>query len=310
MVAVDRSAPVEFLYTAFKPTDWVAVFMKTFATGETAQRVVPVSIAAGMRFQSWLRHQNANGWNVYVSVNAVRPGRSRTRRAIAAVRHVFLEEDRDGPALLAKLGLRGDLPPVSYVLNSSPGRLHVFWRAMNFQLDHVERLQKHLARELGTDPAATSCAQTTRLPGFMNHKRKLPHRVTAEYPDRSTVSGPSDFPAVGGSRPRVSPTLRRPSRASPLPADEQARRFLADVPAAVAGQHGDVHTFRVCCRLVRGFALSDGEALELLGQWNRRCEPPWSTQELVAKLRNARRYGREPLGALVHFPADRSRLHT
>jgi hypothetical protein len=27
------------------------------------------------------------------------------------------------------------------------------------------------------------------------------------------------------------------------------------LPPAIAGQHGDVHTFRVCCRLARGFAL-------------------------------------------------------
>ena len=43
---------------------------------------------------------NAHGWNVYVSVNAVLPGRSRARELDRAVRHVFLEEDRgrSGPA--------------------------------------------------------------------------------------------------------------------------------------------------------------------------------------------------------------------
>src|SRR3954471_3777213 len=121
MVSVDRAAPIRFLRTAYDAADWVAVFLKTYRTGEVAQRVLPVSDAASSHFQAWLRHLNAKGWNVYVSVNAVLPGRSRTRRSIAAVRHVFLEEDRDGPALLAKLRSRGDLPPVSYVLNSSPG---------------------------------------------------------------------------------------------------------------------------------------------------------------------------------------------
>ena len=100
MVSVDRAAPIRFLRTAYDAADWVAVFLKTYRTGEVAQRVVPVSAAASPRFQAWLRHRNANGWNVYVSVNAVLPGRSRTRRSIAAVRHVFLEEDADGPGLL------------------------------------------------------------------------------------------------------------------------------------------------------------------------------------------------------------------
>ena len=53
-------------------------------------------------------------------------------------------------------------------------------------LDTVEALEKHLARKLGTDPAATACTQVTRLPGFVNHKRATPyrrkHRVSRQRP--------------------------------------------------------------------------------------------------------------------------------
>ena len=80
---------------------------------------------------------------------------------------------------------------------------------------------------------------------------------------------------------------------------ERARRYLFRVPPAVAGEHGDVHTFRVCCRLVRGFALSDDEALDVLTEWNARCQPPWTESDLQDKLRCARLYGREPMGALL-----------
>jgi hypothetical protein len=44
------------------------------------------------------------------------------------------------------------------------------------------------------------------------------------------------------------------------------------VPPAISGQHGDVHTFRVCCRLTRGFALDHEQALEVLADWNARCQ--------------------------------------
>ena len=132
-MTVDRAAPIRFLRTAYEADDWIAVFLKTYRTGAAAQRVIPLSAATSSRFQAWLRHRNANGWNVYVSVNAVLPGRSRTRRAIASIRHVFLEEDSDGLGLLATLTTRPDLPPPSYVLHSSPGRLHVFWRAHGFE---------------------------------------------------------------------------------------------------------------------------------------------------------------------------------
>ena len=72
-----------------------------------------------------------------------------------------------------------------------------------------------------------------------------------------------------------------------LPSIERAKRYLASVPPAIAGQHGDVHTFRVCCRLTRGFALDDEQALHVLAEWNARCQPPWSEAELVDKLRRA-----------------------
>jgi hypothetical protein len=42
---------------------------------------------------------------------------------------------------------------------------------------------------------------------------------------------------------------------------------VASVPPAIAGQHGDVHTFRICCRIARGFALDDEQALHVLAEW-------------------------------------------
>jgi hypothetical protein len=80
---------------------------------------------------------------------------------------------------------------------------------------------------------------------------------------------------------------------------ERARRCLNAVPPAIAGNHGDVHTFRVCCWLVHLFGLDDADALVLLACWNARCQPPWSDDQLVAKLTRARRYGREPIAGLL-----------
>ena len=140
---------------------------------------------------------NARKYNVFVSVNAIASGRrSRTRDAIGAVRHVFLDADHDGSAVLSRVEARQDLPSPSYVLHSSPNRMHVFWRVTGFDGDSVERLQKQLARELQTDPAATPVTQNTRLPGFFNHKRAQPHLVTIEYRNVDVRYGPEDFPPV------------------------------------------------------------------------------------------------------------------
>lgn len=298
MASIDRDAPVRFLRAAFAPADWIGLLLKTYRTGQVIQRIAPVIAATSDRFQAWLRHMNAHGWNVYVGVNAYRPGRSRAREAVAHVRHLFLEEDLDGPGLLAALSTRSDLPPPSYVLHSSPGRLHILWRVRQILPARVELLQKQLARELRTDRAATSCAQTTRVPGFLNHKRQPPVRVGIEYLHWRDVFAAGDLPDVGAwSAPSRVPGARLPVSA-PRPV-ERARRFLEGVSPAIAGQQGDLRTFRVCCRIVRGFDLSDDEAALALSEWNARCEPPWSEHELRQKVLNARRYGREPVGGLL-----------
>lgn len=299
MALIDRNAPLRFLRTAFEPADWIAVFLKNYRTGQTAQRVVPLDVARAPQFQRWLRHQNANRWNVYVSVNSIRPGRSRARDAVLDIRHVFLEEDADGPGLLAALTTRPDLPPPSYVLHSSRGRVHLFWRVRGFSTALIESVQKRLAVELRTDPAATSCAQTTRLPGFFNHKRDTPCAVTIEYLRPRTTLTPSDFPMVGSRRPFTSGRRVCPERSAADHRIARARRYLQSLEPAVSGCHGDLHTFRICCRVVRGFDLSDDEALSVLSEWNERCQPPWSERELLAKVHNARRYGREAFGVLL-----------
>ena len=298
MSGIDRSAPVCFLRTAYQPDDWIAVFLKSYDTGTTAQRVGPVSLVASARFQAWLRAMNASQHsNVYVSVNAVAPGqRSRRRDAIRAVRHLFLDVDADAAGVLHGIERRADLPAPSYILYSSADRAQVFWRTSSFNTGTAETLQKHLARELGADSAATACSQMARLPGFLNHKYVPPPLVTIDYRDRKGTYTPADFPNVASLNDK--PHIARLAVASE---DRAARawRYLAVVPPAVSGQHGDLHTFRTCCRLVRGFALGEADALRVLADWNNRCQPPWSEPELRDKLRRARQYGREPLGGLL-----------
>jgi hypothetical protein len=293
---IDPIAATQFLQVAYQPDDWVALFLKSYETGRVAQRVVPVSLATSDRLQEWLDRENGSGMNVYVSVNSLRPGQtSRRRHAISGIRHVYLDADGAGADVLAAITCRGDLPAPSYVLHTSPDRVHVLWRVTGFTKETSEALQRQLARELNTDTAATSCAQTTRLPGFLNQKYATPHLIMIGYRDSARVYEPADFPTPPAPQQpgRVMSAVVREDRL------ERARQYLSRTPPAIAGQRGDVLTFRVCCRLVRGFNLSNVDALGLLREWNERCQPPWSHRELLSKLRNARSYGREPVGAFI-----------
>jgi hypothetical protein len=174
----------------------------------------------------------------------------------------------------------------------------VLWRVTGFTTEYVERLQKHLARELGTDPAATPCSQTTRIPGYRNHKRLPTHLVTVQYRSTEDRYTPAAFPLApepSTPQPRSITTTRTPV----LDVLERARRYVARIEPAILGQHGDLHTFRTCCRIVRGFALSDDDAWAVLSEWNQRCEPPWTERELRDKIVRARRYGKEEIGGLA-----------
>ena len=280
----------------YHPDDWIALFLKSYASGRVGQRVLPVALATTGRIQEWLHRENESGMNLYVSLNAVAPQQtSRHRAAIRTIRHVFVDVDQRGEDVLDDISRRHNVPLPSYVLHTSPQRLHVLWRVTRFVPDTSEALQRHLARELHADTAATSCAQLTRLPGFLNHKCPTPCLVSVDDRHADQVYEPGDFP-----RPAAAPSSAA-VRAPRLRADrvERARRYVAAVPPAIAGHHGDTVTFRICCRLARGFALSDEEAMGVLREWNARCVPPWTDRELLDKLKSARRYGREPLGGLL-----------
>lgn len=75
---------------------------------------------------------------------------------------------------------------------------------------------------------------------------------------------------------------------------ERASAYLAKMAPAVSGQGGDCATYAAAQVLVRGFSLSQEEALPLLQHWNQGCQPPWSEADLRRKLRSAATsHGRE-----------------
>lgn len=82
-------------------------------------------------------------------------------------------------------------------------------------------------------------------------------------------------------------------------ATDRASAYLARMPASVSGQGGDAAAFRAALALVRGFDLSEAEALPLLSHWNKDCRPPWREQDLRHKLHCAARSTDVPAGCLL-----------
>ena len=310
MPVIEPSAPLRLLRAGYAPDDWVAVFLKSYATGETCQRVASISQVSRPEFLAWLRSRNASAWNVYVSVNGVSPqSRSRSRQSVAAIRHVFLEADEDGPRVLARIAARADLPPPSYLLHSSRHRVHVFWRVSGFDIPRVEALQKQLARELKTDTAATSCSQLTRLPGLFNHKRQPAELVTMVYGRRRSGLRPGDFPAAeDASRAdcrRQSSTTFRPTGGSNARAATWPRCLpRLPVATAICTRSGSAAALCAasrsttarpshCCRSGTLAVSRRG----LIANWNRRSPAPGVT--VVSRSAGCWRHGDDPSSSQV-----------
>jgi Bifunctional DNA primase/polymerase, N-terminal len=77
---------------------------------------------------------------------------------------------------------------------------------------------------------------------------------------------------------------------------EAARDALELHGPAIEGDGGDQHTFVAAALLCNDFALTDDEAAPLFAEWNASCQPPWSEDDLAAKLRGGSKYATQPYG--------------
>ena len=107
---------------------------------------------------------------------------------------------------------------------------------------------------------------------------------------------------LGTITPKTS-TTSEPVQDAPVDVVERAQEWLAKQPGAVEGEGGDAQTFKVICAL-RDLGPSAEQAGELLAEWNERCSPPWSLDELGDKITNAYTYAQNDAGARAAMPDD------
>src|SRR6202790_2879204 len=161
----------EYINDNFKPSERIAVLVLNRNLGETTQRITTAQKAASPEFQAWLRYKNANGADIYVGMNPLKQDAStRTKDDIESIRHLYVDLDRDGSAALEGIKNSDLVPQPNYVLNTSPEKFQVVWKAEGVTLEEAEALQHAMVKEFGGDPAATDSTRVLRLPGFANKK--------------------------------------------------------------------------------------------------------------------------------------------
>jgi hypothetical protein len=179
--------PERYIRENFEPSDRIAVLVLNRDSGRRVQRVVEAQALAGESWQRWLRAENAQGGDIYISQNALRENtRNRKKEDIAAIRHVYLDLDQEGAKSLAAIENSPQVPPPSYVITSSPGKFQVIWKVKDMTQAQAESLQRRMVEEFGADPAATDSSRVLRLPGFINKKYAQPFQVVAEARSRDT----------------------------------------------------------------------------------------------------------------------------
>ena len=81
---------------------------------------------------------------------------------------------------------------------------------------------------------------------------------------------------------------------------DRARKYLRRMPPGIDGQYGSNATFAAALAMTKGFELSEADALDLLlSEFNPRCVPPWSLDELRHKVHDAAAASEVPLGYLL-----------
>lgn len=139
---------------------------QTFGEGGGGRQLNRIMHGAFSRRANALQSLNLKGAGVFVMVNRG-DGFGRRSANVTAARALFV--DLDGAPIEPVLSCA--LPP-RIVVESSPGKWHAYWPAVDLPLDRFTEAQKALALRFDGDPKVCDRARVMRLPGFLHNKGK------------------------------------------------------------------------------------------------------------------------------------------
>lgn len=228
---------------------------------------------------------NKSGAGVFVCVNKIENSQKREAKSVTKVRALFADKD-DG---------NFESFPVepSMVVQTKNGQ-HAYWITDEVSRDNFTELQKAVINTLKTDISIHDLPRVMRLPGF--YHRKDPNNIflVTIFSQTQNKYSLSD---ITTAFPKSE--LKKISTSSIKGSHSEISKFIDKQDGAVQGEAGDSKTFQVACHLVRGFNLSNEDALEYFKKFNEKCSPPWSEADLVRKLESARKSGSGEFGSLL-----------
>ncbi len=177
-LAQHANAAVEYLNALYQPDDRLAIVAvgRHGPKPKVEQRVVTARAATRPGYQRFLRHLNATGHDIFVSMNPVRPNaRSREKADVLEVRRLQLDLDKSGPESLRQVLAdvnAGHLPAPAAVVRSSRQNYQIVWHAAPgaWTPDAAEDAMRRLAGHYKGDSSVSDVTRVMRLPGFRNKK--------------------------------------------------------------------------------------------------------------------------------------------
>lgn len=212
-------AAVDYLNALYEPDDRLAIVAvgRDGPDPKVEQRVVTARAATRPGYQRFLRHLNATGHDIFVSMNPIRPDtRSREKADVLEVRRLQLDLDKNGPDSLRQVLAdvnAGHLPAPAAVVRSSRQNYQVIWHTTPsaWTPDAAEDAMRRLAGHYKGDSSVSDVTRVMRLPGFRNKK--------PERDDAPVVWTPHDG---GPVRPELFAHLP-PPQAAPVRRDKRAK---------------------------------------------------------------------------------------
>jgi hypothetical protein len=114
--------------------------------------------------EAWCLRRSAEGREVYFCAHLLR-ARRRVKEHAAPVLALWADADGSDPPADT------EVPPPSAVVESSPGRRHLFWRLSRpLPPPEAEGLNRRLSRAVGADRSGWDLGQLLRPPGTRNRK--------------------------------------------------------------------------------------------------------------------------------------------
>lgn len=228
---------------------------------------------------------NNGGAGVFVCVNKIENSQKRDAKSVTKIRALFADKD-DG-------NFEGFPIEPSMVVQTKNGQ-HAYWITNEISRDSFTEIQKTVINRLKTDTSINDLSRVMRLPGF--YHRKDPNNIfmvtiaSQNYGKYSLSDLTAAFPKVDVKNLLASTIKGNHTEIS---------NFIDKLDGAIQGEAGDSKTFQVACNLVRGFNLSNDEALDYFKKYNSKCSPPWSEEDLSKKIESARKYGSGDFGSLL-----------